>query len=80
MKIRLHNPITGKARTYRATMTTDHPASHYGIPVMLLDDGEILDGANVVMQAAEIIELPRRKDQIKMLAVWRDNIAAMIGQ
>lgn len=80
MKVRLHNPITGKSRTYLATMTTDHPASHYGIPVMLLSDGEILDGANVVLQAAAVVEPPKRADQVKMFEVWRDNISAMIGE
>jgi hypothetical protein len=79
MKVRLHNPITGKSRTYRATMTTNHPASHYGLPVMLLSDGEILDVANVVLMGAVIVELPKRKDQIQMLSVWQDNANAMLG-
>ena len=79
MQVRLTNPITGRSRTYRATMTTDHPASHYGIPVMLLSEGEILDVANAVMQAAVIVEPPKRADQVRMLKVWQGKAQAMIG-
>ena len=79
MKIRLTNPITGRGRTYRARLTTGHPESHYGIPVMLLDDDEILDATNVVLQGAIIIEPPKRKNQIEMYGIWVDNINAMIG-
>ena len=34
----------GKRRTrVRATITTDHSASHYGQPVIVLEDGEAID-------------------------------------
>lgn len=33
-------------RTIEATVTTDHPASSYGIPVVVLPDGESLDVAS----------------------------------
>ena len=74
MKIRLTNPITHRSRTYRARLTTGHPESHYGIPVMLLDDGEILDAQNVVLQRAIMIEEPKGKDQTRMFCAWIQNI------
>jgi len=79
MKIRITKPFAGKSRTYRATMTTDHPASQYGLPVMLLSDGEVLNVANWMMQGATIVEAPKRKDQVEMLARWIDNADAMTG-
>ncbi len=33
----------GKRHRVKATITTDHPASHYGQPVIVLADGDALD-------------------------------------
>jgi len=33
----------GQRRNIRASVTTDHPASHYGQPVLVLPDGGALD-------------------------------------
>ena len=32
-----------KAHRIKATITTEHSASHYGQPVIVLDDGQALD-------------------------------------
>ena len=40
-----YTDILDNMRKYRikAIVTTEHPASHYGIPVIVLADGNILD-------------------------------------
>jgi hypothetical protein len=78
MKITLTNPITGKTRTMRAHLTTDHPASNYGQPVMIAG-GAALDVANAVLQGARIIQPPKRTDQVRMLLQWQKSACAMIG-
>ena len=57
MKITLTNPITGKTRTMRAHLTTDHSTSSYGQPVMIAG-GQALDVSNAVLQGARIVEAP----------------------
>ena len=78
MKVRLHNPLTGRTRTVSAYFTTQHAASHYGQPV-LIASGELLDEANAVLQAATIVTAPKRADQVRMLKRWQENARAMLG-
>jgi hypothetical protein len=33
----------GKRHKMQATVTTDHPESHYGLPVVVIEDGKALD-------------------------------------
>jgi hypothetical protein len=79
MKIRLTNPITGKSRIHRAALTTEHCASRYHQPVMLIDGDWVLDPANVVLQCPQIVERPKRPDQVRLLRVWQENVNAMLG-
>jgi hypothetical protein len=78
MKITLTNPITGKTRTMRAHLTTDHSTSSYGQPVMIAGDVAI-DVTNAVLQGARIIEMPKRADQVRMLKQWQELAQAMLG-
>lgn len=78
MRVRLTDPITGKFRTQRAYLTTEHPASHYGQPVLIVC-GNILDYANAVMQHIRTVEPPKRPDQVRMMRQWIKNFYAAIG-
>ncbi|MFA5321994.1 MAG: hypothetical protein WC373_04915 [Smithella sp.] len=46
----------GKLHTINAEVTTDHLASHYGQPVMLLPDGDPLDMTSWVLLGYQVIE------------------------
>jgi hypothetical protein len=78
MKITLTNPITGKTRTMRAHLTTDHSTSSYGQPVMIAG-GVAIDVMNAVLQGARIIEMPKRADQVRMLKQWQELAQTMLG-
>ena len=79
MKIRLTDPITGKTRTQRATLMTDHPQCSYGQPV-LVAGGIPLSVANAVFQDARVVEPPKRADQRKLLRRWIANADLMTGE
>jgi len=52
-----------KRHKVEATVTTDHPASHYGIPVIVLEDGGTLDLQSWVLlnyQVADATDEERR--------------------
>ncbi len=78
MKIRLTNPITGKARTQRASLTTDHPLCSYGQPVLIVG-GIPLSVANAVFQGAHVVDPPKRTDQRELLRRWIANADLMTG-
>jgi hypothetical protein len=41
------------SKTIRCRWTTNHPASHYGLGVILMPDGEVLDGFNFMLMSAD---------------------------
>lgn len=45
----------------KATVTTDHPASSYGIPVVVLPDGESLDIASWILLSYAVVEATREE-------------------
>lgn len=79
MRVHLTNPLTGESRTYRVVLTTHHSESHYGLPVILLEDGEILDIFNAIVQEAVIVDPPRSQKQAEMLLRWQANARAIVG-
>jgi len=57
MKLSYKNPIGNQVRqTINATITTDHPASSYGQPVILLEDGAPLGLTSWVLLAYQVEE------------------------
>ena len=72
MKIRWTELLTGKQHISRATISTDHPASSYGQPVMLVD-GEPWGALECTLNNAFIVEAPKRKKDLALLAQWRRN-------
>lgn len=63
----------GKRHTIAATITTDHPLSSYGQPVILLDDGNPLDVASFVMLGYQVIEAT--PNEVELLK----NVYSLIG-
>lgn len=68
MRLR-YTDLTGRAHTITARITTDHPASHYGIPVVVLPDGEALDYASAAMLSYEVIKASPK--EMELLQQWQ---------
>lgn len=76
MKIQLTDPITGKSHTEHVRFTTEHPASHYGQPVMVGAKHGLLDHQNWVLQGGRIVKCTEREaEQFKQ---WHQLINAMV--
>jgi len=61
--------LSGEIKRVRAKITTDHPASHYGIPVIVLPDGDVLDYSSATL-LAHCVEKATPKE-LALLAQWR---------
>ncbi len=50
-------PLDGQRRrkTCKATITCDHSASSYGIPVVVLKDGSVIDGFSWALSGCKVI-------------------------
>ena len=51
----------GKRHRVKATVTTDHPASHYGQPVIVLEDGDALDLTSWVLCQYKVVQATRKE-------------------
>lgn len=76
----------GERHTIEARITTDHPLSSYGQPVILLDDGNPLDmtswillGYQVTQATDREVELLRKFIFLIALAVDDSSAAAQLG-
>ena len=74
-----YTDILGDRKTHRikATVTTDHPASHYDIPVIVLEDGNALDLQSWVLLGYRVVRA--NKQEQEMLKRVFDNFNAMCG-
>jgi len=61
--------IGGRVVRRRATLTTDHPASSYGQPVLLID-GEPYGRGDAEAAGLVITKLPRGRRQLELLELW----------
>ncbi len=69
----------GKRHTIKATITTEHPASSYGQPVLLLDtDGAPLNLESWVLMAYQVIQID--KSEIDLMRQWIGNVNAAIAR
>ena len=60
MKIKAKDFFSGEEIILTATLTTEHPASSYGQPVMIIDEWEgngVMDHQNWVLSCCEVIEM-----------------------
>lgn len=80
MIIEGYDLVRDEAVTLTASMTTEHPCSSYGQPVMLIDewDGGVMSHANWVLIGARVIEIS--DDEIAQYKQWAQLFALMAGQ
>ena len=52
----------GKKVKVKAIVTTEHPASSYGIPVIVLDDGNALDLQSWSILGFRVIKATKKED------------------
>jgi hypothetical protein len=67
----------GKICKIKAEITTDHPASSYGLPVIVLADGNALGAESWVMLGYKVISITRK--EAPMMEQWLKNMYAMLG-
>jgi len=67
----------GKSVKIKGEITTEHCASSYGLPVVLLPDGGVLSAESWVMLGYKIVSL--EKDEEAMMERWLKNLYAMLG-
>lgn len=58
----------GERRNIKATITTEHPNSSYGQPVLLLGDGKPLTAESWVLMAYQVIKAT--PEEFEMLKQW----------
>jgi len=57
MKLRYTDIVTKEYHYVDAEITTNHPASHYNIPVVVLDDGDVIGAQSWVMLQYKAVEV-----------------------
>lgn len=60
MKIIAKDIMTGEEIPLTATLTTDHPASSYGLPVMVIDEwggNDCMSHQNWILAGCRVVEL-----------------------
>lgn len=67
----------GKPHRIKASITTEHPTSSYGVPVVVLPDGGALNAESWVLMGYEIVSLTKR--EAPLMKRWLKNLDAMIG-
>lgn len=65
----------GKRKKIAATVTVEHPSSHYGQPVVLLQDGNLLDYQSWELMGYRLISCT--KDEAQLMAKWTLSMYAM---
>jgi len=61
-----------KRSTIKATITTDHPASSYGMPVIVLENGSALDYTSAILLDYRIEKISEAEKPL--LAQWQRNM------
>ena len=67
----------GKTRRIKATVTTTHSASSYGMPVVVLPDGGTLDASSWVMLGYRIVTIS--KAEAPLMERWLGNLYTTLG-
>ncbi len=62
----------------KATITKDHPASHYGAPVVVLPDGEALDYASAALLQYEVVKASPK--ELELLRQWQAAMPPLGGE
>jgi len=67
----------GKIKKIKGEITTEHCASSYGLPVVLLPDGGVLSAESWVMLGYKVVSLTQK--EAPMMERWLKNLYAMMG-
>ncbi|MEN6508990.1 MAG: hypothetical protein ABFD63_09475, partial [Smithella sp.] len=67
----------GKERKIKGEITTEHSASSYGMPVIVLPDGGVLSAESWVMLGYKIIKITQA--EVPVMEKWLKNLYAMYG-
>jgi len=68
---------SGKAHRVKAEITTEHSASSYGMPVVVLEDGNLIDATSWTMLNYQIISITKK--EAPMMEKWLGNLYNMLG-
>jgi hypothetical protein len=66
----------GERHNIRATITTEHPNSSYGQPVLLLEDGKPLNAESWFLMAYQVVNANHA--EFEMLKQWINTIAFLL--
>lgn len=77
MELSYTDILTGKNKRTKARITTDHPASSYGQPVVVLPDGGALDGQSWVLLGYRVVKVSEA--EAPKMEKWLENLNTMIG-
>jgi hypothetical protein len=67
----------GKERKIKGELTTEHSASSYGMPVIVLPDGGVLSAESWVMLGYKVLSISQK--EVPMMEKWLKNLYAMYG-
>ena len=75
-----YTDILGNRRRHeiKATITTNHPVSHYGMPVIVLEDNNVLDLQSWVMLGYQVEEATN-KEKLLLSKVFENYNAMCVG-
>jgi len=72
MILSYRNLLDGQRQTIRAKITTKHPASHYGMPVIVLEDGGVLDYTSAILLDYRVEKISEAERPL--LEQWQRNM------
>ena len=67
----------GKNVKIKGEITTEHCASSYGLPVLLLPDGGVVSAESWVMLGYKVVSITQK--EAPMMERWLKNLYAMMG-
>ena len=67
----------GETTKIKAEITTEHSASSYGLPVVLLPDGDVLSAESWVLLGYRIVSIKTK--EAPMMERWLKNLYGMLG-
>lgn len=70
MTLSYHELMSDKRKKIRAKITTDHPASSYNLPVIVLPDGGALDFGSAILLDYQVEKATQK--ELELLQVWRN--------
>lgn len=77
MKIELTDIFDGGKQLHEVEMTTDHPASHYGLPVMVFGDGGCCNAESWILGKGEVVKATA--DEQKLFAAWYKQLSLLLS-